>query len=62
MVDEQDHQLDKILQVVQRQKEMGRAIGDELDIQNSLLAEIDEKVDITDARMKGANKQIKKLR
>jgi regulator of vacuolar morphogenesis len=47
--------------IVGRQKEIGKAIGDELDVQNKLLDDLEGRVDITGARMKGAIQQAKKL-
>ncbi len=57
----QDDQLDALMTIVGRQKEIGKAIGDELDVQNKLLDDLEGRVDITGARMKGAIQQAKKL-
>jgi regulator of vacuolar morphogenesis len=61
LVQQQDEQLDQMLNVVKRQKEIGRAIGDELDLQNQLLGELDQRVDFTKSRLSGAGKQLKRL-
>ena len=62
MIQTQDQQLDSLLQVVQRQKEMGRVIGDELEIQNRLLENLDGRVDGTRARLSNAQRQADRLK
>lgn len=54
-------ELEQMLAVIQRQKELGRAIGDELDLQNAMLRDVDDKVDVAGARLRGANEKIKRL-
>ena len=44
-----------------RQKEIGNAIGQELDVQNELLQRLEDKVDNTGQRLKNATKMAKKL-
>lgn len=61
VVEHQDSSLDQLMAVIGRQKEIGRAIGDELDVQNQLLRDIDVKVGNTTARIKNAQKQADKL-
>lgn len=62
VLEQQHQQLEQLLQTVVRQKEMGRAIGDELDVQNAMLRELDQKVEIADVRMRGANQKVKTLK
>lgn len=61
-MEDQDSQLDQMMRVVQRQKEMGLAIGDELDLQNEMLNELDQRADLTRAKLKGAQTQMKRLK
>ncbi|KFX93874.1 hypothetical protein V490_04618, partial [Pseudogymnoascus sp. VKM F-3557] len=44
MMQEQDMDLDELAKIVRRQKEMGIAISDELDLQNEMLTRVDEDV------------------
>ena len=61
MVSEQDQQLDTLLSIVSRQKDIGRRIGEELDEQNSTLKEMDDRTDIISSKLKNASKTLKKL-
>jgi regulator of vacuolar morphogenesis len=61
MVGEQDQQLDTLLSIVSRQKEIGRRIGEELDDQNNLLRDMDERADIVSTKLKNASKSLKRL-
>ena len=49
--DEQDQHLESLSQVLGRQKQLGQMIGDELDLQNELLEDLDTDVDRTRGRM-----------
>jgi len=55
---EQDQGLARISNIVKRQKEIGLAIGDEIDGQNELIDEITEKTDETSNRI---NRQVKAI-
>ncbi|KAI3639827.1 hypothetical protein MIR68_002141 [Amoeboaphelidium protococcarum] len=57
----QDQQLDVLLQSIRRQKQVGIAISDELDVQKAMIDELDAGVDRTQARVSGISTQIKKL-
>ena len=61
MVTQQDGHLDNLLETITRQKELGRAIGGELDIQNKALSSLESKLDVTAQRLKIANKAADKL-
>jgi regulator of vacuolar morphogenesis len=61
MMKEQDNHLDSLLNVVVRQKEIGLAINDELELQNSRLKKLESKVDLVSSKMKNAGKAIKKI-
>lgn len=47
IIQEQDQHLETLLQSLRRQREVGEAIGDELDTQQELLTRLDEGVDRT---------------
>ncbi|KAI3649863.1 hypothetical protein MP228_005495 [Amoeboaphelidium protococcarum] len=57
----QDQQLDVLLQSIRRQKHVGIAISDELDVQKAMIDDLDAGVDRTQARVSGISTQIKKL-
>ncbi|XP_066919430.1 syntaxin-8-like [Clytia hemisphaerica] len=51
VIREQDKGLDALHAVIQRQKQMGHAIGDEVDHQNDLIDDINDHVDKTDQKL-----------
>ncbi|KAI8826028.1 uncharacterized protein EV422DRAFT_515051 [Fimicolochytrium jonesii] len=57
----QDDALDSLSGIIRRQKEIGVAIGHELDLQNGLLGEVDEQVDRVQSRLKGTGKKLDKV-
>jgi regulator of vacuolar morphogenesis len=61
LIQQQDDALDTLLSVVQRQKAIGKAIGEELDIQNTLLEDLDAKVDVTGHSMKNVQSKLQRL-
>jgi len=61
LIEEQDQGLDALVDVIQRQKMMGRNIGDEVDYQNDLIDEIADHVDATETRLIQENKHVKKV-
>lgn len=58
---QQDEQLSTLYRSLQKQKELGIAINEELQIQNELLDEIDSEIDLTESKLKFASKQINKF-
>lgn len=58
----QDKTLEELATVVGRQKQLGMAIGDEIEAQNDLLLDIELKVDTTAAKMKSAGKRLDHVR
>jgi hypothetical protein len=61
MMADQDGQLDQLLDVIIRQKNIGSAIGNELDLQVDLLEEAEERIENTNNRMERANNNLLKL-
>jgi len=57
----QDEQLDQLMSVLKRQGQIGQAIGDELDLQNKLLEDLDADVDRTKAKLKKTGKTLVKV-
>lgn len=57
----QDDQLDQLAQVLGRQKQIGLAITDELDLQNKMLEDLDADVDRTKAKLKKTGKTLVKV-
>jgi regulator of vacuolar morphogenesis len=57
----QDAQLDQLMNVVSRQKELGRMMNTELSIQNEIINELEDRVDLTHGRLKQATKQADRL-
>jgi regulator of vacuolar morphogenesis len=57
----QDEQLEQLMSVLKRQGQIGQAIGDELDLQNKLLEELDADVDRTQAKLKKTGKTLVKV-
>ncbi|TPX37495.1 hypothetical protein SmJEL517_g00728 [Synchytrium microbalum] len=58
----QDGEVDALLSIVRRQKQIGSAISEELDNQNQLLTEVDQGVDRTRIGVKKIGKQLDKVR
>lgn len=58
---DQDKELEKLSAVINRQKELGVAINEELALQNELLDELDTEVDRTSAKLNYASKKIGKI-
>ncbi|KAJ2551541.1 hypothetical protein EV175_003651 [Coemansia sp. RSA 1933] len=60
-MDEQDQAATQLSDLLRRQREMGMAIGNELDLQNQLLGELDQDMDRTNSKLGSARRQINKL-
>ncbi|KAI8906722.1 Phox homologous domain-containing protein [Gorgonomyces haynaldii] len=58
---DQDRALEQLSQIVSRQKEIGIAIGQELDSQNKLLDMLDEDVTQTSGNLKTSDNKLKRL-
>lgn len=58
---EQDQDVDELAKIIRRQKEMGLAIKDEVEVQNEMLDQMDRDVDRVEAKMKVANSKARKL-
>jgi hypothetical protein len=61
MMQTQDDHLDNLYSSIVRQKDLSLMIGDELDTQNRLLVDLEQKVDNSQTRLKGATKAAEKL-
>jgi regulator of vacuolar morphogenesis len=61
MLQQQDQGMDNLLRIVKRQKEMGMAIGEELEIQTRMLEQLNEDVDRVDKKTRVARKRADKL-
>ena len=61
IIQEQDKGLDALSKVIQRQKMMGHAIGDEIDYQNELIDDISADVDQTNEKLIRTEKHVKKV-
>lgn len=62
MMQDQDMDLDELAKIVRRQKEMGIAISDELDLQNEMLGRVDEDVTRVGGKLEIAKKRTGKIR
>ncbi|CCH44795.1 Vacuolar morphogenesis protein 7 [Wickerhamomyces ciferrii] len=60
-IQDQDQELERLSAVINRQKELGIAINEELALQNELLDELDTEVDRTSAKLKYAQKKVGKI-
>ncbi|KAJ2852225.1 hypothetical protein IWW36_000366 [Coemansia brasiliensis] len=58
---EQDKVASELSLLLRRQREMGHAIGDELDLQNQLLTELDQDLDRTGNKLTAARRQANRL-
>ena len=61
MLQQQDQGVDTLLKIVRRQKEMGMAIGEELDIQTRMLKQLDDDVERVDKKTRVARKRADKI-
>ncbi|KAJ3037005.1 hypothetical protein HDV00_002137 [Rhizophlyctis rosea] len=60
-MDDQDQNLEALSSVIRRQKQIGMAIGNELDLQNQLLGELDEGVDRTKRNLANVGKKLERV-
>lgn len=60
-VDQQDAQLAQLSTILQRQKQLGLAIGQEIAEQNEDLDELTSEVDRVGGKLSGAKKQMNRL-
>ncbi|KAG2217407.1 hypothetical protein INT45_004865 [Circinella minor] len=58
VMDDQDQQVEQFSALLARQKQLGFAIGDELETQNEILDELDAGVDRTGLKLKFASKKL----
>jgi regulator of vacuolar morphogenesis len=61
IIQQQDQGVDSLLKIVQRQKQMGVAIGEELDLQTKMLEQLGEDVDRVDKKTRVARKRADKI-
>ncbi|KAJ3315581.1 hypothetical protein HDV04_001995 [Boothiomyces sp. JEL0838] len=57
----QDNQLDSLVQIVRRQKEIGQTISNELDAQNVILEQVDDGVSRVETTLKTADKKLNRI-
>jgi regulator of vacuolar morphogenesis len=62
MMEDQDSQVEQFSSILSRQRQVGYAIGQELENQNQLLEELDADVDRTQVKLKFANKKLNKIK
>ncbi|OZJ04755.1 hypothetical protein BZG36_01835 [Bifiguratus adelaidae] len=62
MMDDQDAQVEQFSSILTRQKQIGLAIGDELDEQNQMLDELDTSVGKSKAKLTFAQKKLNKIK
>jgi len=60
-IGQQDTQLEQLTTMLQRQKHLGIAIGNEIEEQNAMLDDLNDGVDRFGVKMAGARKQLKRL-
>lgn len=60
-MEDQDSSLDALSSIIRRQKQIGMAIGNELDVQNQLLGELDEGVDRTKRNLANVGKKLDRV-
>eukprot|EP00842_Homolaphlyctis_polyrhiza_P005816 jgi/Hompol1/6235/HPOL_004894-RA len=58
---QQDTEIDSLAAIIRRQREIGQAIGDELDSQNQYLDEIDRTVDKVQTNLKTSDKKVQRI-
>ncbi|KAI8344038.1 hypothetical protein BC941DRAFT_447060 [Chlamydoabsidia padenii] len=61
LMEDQDRQVEQFSAILNRQKQLGYAIGDELETQTQVLDELDRDVGRTQAKLKFANKRLGKI-
>lgn len=61
LIKEQDKQLEDLLKVVIRQKEIAKAMDKEISSQNILLENLQDDVEITQIKLKSSQKKIDKI-
>lgn len=61
LMEDQDLDVEELGKIVRRQKEMGLAIHGELELQNELLARVDEDADRVKSKLDVAKKRVKKV-
>ncbi|ORY03769.1 Phox-like protein [Basidiobolus meristosporus CBS 931.73] len=61
LMQNQDQNLDDFSTILQRQKQLGLTIHQELESQNRLLEELDDQVDRSGSKLKRASKQLKQI-
>ncbi|KAI8371488.1 syntaxin [Radiomyces spectabilis] len=62
LMEDQDQQVEQFSAILARQKQIGYAIGDELETQNQILDELDGDVGRTQTKLKFANKKLGKIK
>ncbi|KAK9695548.1 hypothetical protein K7432_012896 [Basidiobolus ranarum] len=62
LMENQDQNLDQFSSILERQKQLGLTIHQELDSQNQLLEELDDQVDRSGAKLKRASKLVKQIK
>jgi regulator of vacuolar morphogenesis len=62
LMEDQDQQVEQFSAILNRQKQLGYAIGDELETQNQMLDELDRDGGRTQTKMKFANKKLAKIK
>lgn len=61
MMDDQDTTLEQFSAILRRQKELGTAIGNELDLHNEMLDDLNDDVDRVGGKLKGARRKLNKI-
>lgn len=61
IIKEQDSGLDELSKIIQRQKMMGKTIGEEIDYQNEIIDDISMGVDQTNQKLIKTDKHVKKV-
>ncbi|KAJ8496110.1 hypothetical protein ONZ45_g12580 [Pleurotus djamor] len=61
-IQEQDQHLSALTTILQRQRHLGEAIGNEISLQNEMLDDLNNEVDRVGGKMSAANKQMNRLR
>lgn len=58
---QQDHEVEQLRKIIQRQRQIGQAIHTEVEEQNNLLDQFNEEVDVTTGKLKEARRRAKKI-
>ena len=61
VIDQQDEGLDRLSSIIKRQKNIAYQLGNELDEQNKMLDDLDNKMDGTNARLGHTTKRVMKM-